>query len=555
MQWGWGVGENGTGSGEVSDTRSRGWNSGAGTGVQLHVNDALDTDLDAYLDRALSAQPSSGPTPAPAAQKPAERLQGVLALAAEEEQWLRTLPPPEEPQENSKDLEARECPIPEHLQVKPAPVAPLPVEPPRVEVAYVPLQASLPGLTAVPLPPQPWNPPVAPAAARRGRWLAAGALVGVGTVGVLAASMVWLGGDVLPQRTQARGAQGPAVVVTSVPAAPGVPAPEPTLRVENSPLLRQPEPLLGSWSGAEPLPGPVVPGRVTASPASQPPAVAVAAELKVEPVAPAVAAPEPKAQPVTQEVEAKGQPGEVTGAMARASQRLGPLEPIGAGSAPGMERGASPASAASVKAEAVKPRETAQARRAPAEARPEPRRLIEDPYLEDAEAETPFVQQPRQAAPAPATVAKATPAPAAPRQPNEYEDLDESFARELGFTPDSASKAAQPRERSVWIPPDPASQLPESLTPEQIQQVVVANQPAIVGCIKRFKDSVPGVSGGKFVLRWFVHPDGSTYGQKVETRELSGTALATCIERLVPTWKFPKHQMKQQAPVRFPFIF
>jgi hypothetical protein len=109
--------------------------------------------------------------------------------------------------------------------------------------------------------------------------------------------------------------------------------------------------------------------------------------------------------------------------------------------------------------------------------------------------------------------------------------------------------------KSVWIPPDPASQLPESLTPEQIQQVVVANQPAIVSCIKRFKDTVPGVSGGKFVVRWFVQPDGSTYGQMVETRELRGTPLGTCIERLVPGWKFPKHRVKQQTPVRFPFIF
>jgi hypothetical protein len=97
--------------------------------------------------------------------------------------------------------------------------------------------------------------------------------------------------------------------------------------------------------------------------------------------------------------------------------------------------------------------------------------------------------------------------------------------------------------------------LPESLTPEQIQRVVVANQPAIVSCIKRFKDTVPGVSGGKFVVRWFVHPDGSTYGQLVETRELRGTPLGTCIERLVPGWKFPKHRVKQQEPVRFPFIF
>jgi hypothetical protein len=559
------------GSGELSDTRSNGWNSGTSPGVQLHVNDALDTDLDAYLDRELFTQPASGLTPAPAAaQKPAERLQGVLALAAEEEQWLRTLPPPEEPQENSKDLESKECPIPEHLKVKPAPVAPapVPVEPRRVEVAYISLQTSLPGLTAVPVPAQPWNPPVAPEAPRRGRWLVAGALAGVGTAGVLAASMLWMARDTLFQRPEAREAHVPAVAATAVQPSPVVPAPERTLFVENSPLQRQPEPLLVDWSGSGPVPGPVVPGRVEASQASQPAALAVAPEPKAEPVtqavvtpepkaepvAQAVAAPEPKVEPVTEPVESRPQLSEVTGAMARASQRLGHLEPIASSSLP--EHGSKPALTASVKAQAAKPRETAQAQRAPAEAKAEPRRLIEDPYLEDAEDETPFLQQPQQAAPAPAAVAKAEPVPAAPSKPSEFEDLDEDFAREMGFTPDSKPKVPESNAvKSVWIPPDPASHLPEGLTPEQIQQVVVANQPAIVDCIKRFKDTVPGVSGGKFVLRWFVHPDGSTYGQKVETRELSGTALGTCIERLVPTWKFPKHRVKQQTPIRFPFIF
>jgi hypothetical protein len=534
------------GSSEVSDTRGGTWNSVAGAGVQVHVQDALDTDLDAYLDRELSILPAQELSSTPAAQKPAERLQGVLALAAEEEQWMRTLPPPEQPAENSKDLEGSACELPEHLKPKPAPVmaAPVSVEPVLPVVAYVPVQASLPGLTAVPVPVPPWSRPVvaAPDVPHRSRWRVAGALAGMGAAGALAASLLWMARDIQLGHEEA------SVVAETVTAAPPMPS-VPERFVESSPLQRQEQPLVAEWSAAGPLPGPGVPGRQAGSPVVQA-QTAVAVQPKTEPVAQAVAAPEPKAEPLAREVAPKPQLSEVTGAMARATQRLGYLSPVGAASAPKEVRGTTPAPAPSVKAEDAKPR------RAAAEAKPEPRRLIEDPYLEDTEAETPFMQQPRQAAPAPAAVAKAMPAPSAPPEPNLYEDLDEDFARELGFTPGSKPRVPESNGvKSVWVPPDPANDLPESLAPEQIQQVVVANQPAIVSCIKRFKDTVPGVSGGKFVVRWFVHPDGSTYGQMVETKELRGTALGTCIERLVPGWKFPKHRVKQQEPIRFPFIF
>ncbi|HEX8700659.1 MAG TPA: AgmX/PglI C-terminal domain-containing protein, partial [Myxococcaceae bacterium] len=359
----------------------------------------------------------------------------------------------------------------------------------------------------------------------------------------LAAGLLWMMRTPQPEQMRVTEAHGPEVSVTAVAAPSAGRAPQPVLSVERSPLQRSPQPLVADWRAAEPVPGPVVPGRSVASQAAPAAVVAVASEPKPAPVAPAaVAAPAPKLEPVTQEtVASMPRLGEVTGAMARASQRLGPVGPIGPSPSEGV-RNEKPELTASVKAEAVKPK-------------PEQRRLIEDPYLAEAEAETPFLQQPAPTAPAP--VAKAMPAPApAPNKPNEYEDLDEAFARELGFTPGSKRKTPEPTGvKSVWIPPDPASQLPESLTPAQIQQVVVANQPAIVSCIQRFKDSVPGVSGGKFVVRWFVHPDGSTYGQRVETKELRGTALGTCIERLVPTWKFPQHRVKQQEPIRFPFIF
>ncbi|MDY7226033.1 AgmX/PglI C-terminal domain-containing protein [Hyalangium rubrum] len=475
------------------------WNLEPVSGVQPDVHDALDTDLDAYLDRELFIQPATEVKPA-TVEKPAELLHGVLALAAEEEQWLRTLPAPEEPAENSKDLESGDCLVPEHLKPKPSPVvsAAAPVASP------VP-QATLPGLAMMPLPEQPWSPPMAPVAVapepvHRSRWLVAGALVGAGVVGVLAAGLLWMSPSSLTERAE----------VTPVPVAP---APESVLFVENSPLPRQSEPTLVDWSesaqgvvgvSAGALPGPVVPGQELAPQVSAPPVIVPEVPVSIPPAE-----------------------------VARTSEP----EP------------------ASVKAEPVAPREPVQARRVPAEPRPQPRRLIEDPSLAEAEEEPPFIAQ-QQPAPAPVAVAKATPASPAPRKKDGYSEYDEEFARELGFTDDAPAHAPESKgPKAVYIPPAPGVNLPEKLTPQDIQQVVVANQPAIVSCLRRFKDSVPEGSGGKFVMRWFVHADGSTYGTMMETSALRGTPLATCLEGLVRGWKFPKHRVQQQEPVRFPFTF
>jgi hypothetical protein len=443
------------------------------------VQDALDTDLDTYLERELVAQPTSKVKSAPGAEKPAERLQSVLALAAEEEQWLHKLPPPEQPAGNSQGLEGGACEIPEHLREKSAPeVSAAPhVEPPRFEAPRDPPLALLPGLAVVPHLAQPgWTLPVAPS---RTPWVVTGALVGVSAASVLVAAMLWMTRDTPPDKAQVVAVHAPAGLVTEVAPRPAMPIPESVLSVKDSPLPRKPEPLLADWSAAaggavETLPGPVGPGSVTS--------------------------PTPKAV-----------------------------------------------------VEAVKPREVVQAKRARVTQEQQVRRDIEDPTLKDTEEELPFMQE-SVAARAPAVVAKAAPPPA-PRKPSGYEDFDEDFARELGFTEDSVRKVPESKGvKSVWIPPDPAENLPQTLRPEDVQTVVAANQPAITSCIRRHKDAIPGLNGGKFVMRWFIHPSGSTYQVAMENQTLQGTALATCIEDVVRGWKFPKHRT-QMGPIRFPFIF
>jgi hypothetical protein len=491
------------------------------------VREALDADLDAYLDRELFTQPAEV-APAPVAAKPAERLQGVLALAVEEEQWLRTLPAPV-PAENSQDLESSECPIPEHLKPKPAPepVVPSLAELPPPEYAFAPSPAPLPGLAIAPDMTQPgWIPPTVavpvpvpvPVAPRLGRWIAAGVLAGVSAASVLAVGVLWIARDSLPSAAEVSAAYAPAGAVTASAPAPAQPAHQPVLSVESSPLVRQPEPLLVDWSvkaggGSEgAVPGPVVPGRKVA-----------------EGVAPAPA-------PVVAPAPAPG------------------LAAVG-GKQPSLERSMGPA-IASMKAPLSLPREPVQARSAPVAEKPQPRRVVEDPYLQETEPEAPMMY-PAPPAPAPVAVAKVEPAPPAAPKQTPYSDFDEKFAKELGFTDDSGPRKAPESKgpKAVWIPPDPANDLPERLTPADIQQVVVNNQPAIVSCIRRNQESLSGVSGGKFVLRWFVEPSGSTQHVLMETQALRGTPLATCLEGLVRGWKFPKHRVQQREPIRFPFTF
>jgi hypothetical protein len=330
-----------------------------------------------------------------------------------------------------------------------------------------------------------------------------GGLAGVSAASVLVAAMLWMTRDTLPEKAQAPGASASARTVTAVapPLATSTPALEPVLFVKDSPLPRQPDPHLADWIAAaegsmETLPGP-----------------------KVEPTPPtAVASPEPKVAPAAKTI-------------------------------------AQPAAPVVAKAEPVKPREpaqTVQARRARPVAEQPARHDIEDPTLADTEEELPFMQQPV-AARAPEPVAKPAP-PAAPK-PSEYDELDRKFAQELGFTGDAVRK--QPERngvKSVWIPPAPGEGLPQTLKPEDIQQVVAANQPAISSCIRRHKGAIPGLSGGRFMMRWFIHPTGSTYQVAMETQALRGTAMASCIEDVVRGWKFPKHQT-QMGPIRFPFIF
>nr|WP_225937717.1 AgmX/PglI C-terminal domain-containing protein [Myxococcus sp. RHSTA-1-4] len=141
------------------------------------------------------------------------------------------------------------------------------------------------------------------------------------------------------------------------------------------------------------------------------------------------------------------------------------------------------------------------------------------------------------------------------RPPNPYSELDEDFARELGFTEDAEKKvAADPKaSRTVYIPPAPDAK--QHLTPDDVKAVVVTNQPAITACLRQHAKGTPVEGGGRFMVRWSVLPSGDTSSVAMDTDALRATPLARCIEDVVRRWKFPAHQVRMQEPIRFPFVF
>ncbi|WP_375756036.1 AgmX/PglI C-terminal domain-containing protein [Corallococcus exercitus] len=136
-------------------------------------------------------------------------------------------------------------------------------------------------------------------------------------------------------------------------------------------------------------------------------------------------------------------------------------------------------------------------------------------------------------------------------------EIDEDFARELGFTDEAESEASAPKqaqEKTVYIPPAPTSER-EQLTPADVTNVVVTNQPAIAACVQNFKAGTALENGGRFQVRWSVDTTGTVSGVAMETEALKGSPLAGCIEDQVRGWKFPVHRVALNAPVRFPFVF
>jgi hypothetical protein len=102
---------------------------------------------------------------------------------------------------------------------------------------------------------------------------------------------------------------------------------------------------------------------------------------------------------------------------------------------------------------------------------------------------------------------------------------------------------------------------PCSLDHEAIRKVVHRHRRDIQAC------AVNAIQKGaslpqKLVLTWTIDFEGRTHDAHAQANQPGAEQITTCIENLIPTWKFPKHAPCPSVPhddgriqVTYPFIF
>lgn len=572
-------------------------------GAPLSVEEALDGDLDAYLDRELFVHSSQAA--APRVQESTEAASGsmraLLDLADEESQWLETLPPPALDVTSPPEPEEPPVEIPEWMRTSPgakvttpfaamlAPVDPITAHPEAAHAgtdgasqpmtpwsAQVAAQQGaapaypgtlLPGIAPPPpgaaMPawtphPQQWAMPMpVPVEPRRIAGMKPGALFGAAAVGALTAGLLVVAG--LHFREHALGARDISGAGTSSAQASGMAGATQTVLPSGSTGM---QPASSTQMGfAAGQPGASL---SSSSVATLPTSSAQAGLIAGLPGAGAQGA-QPASSAQTGLIS--GQPGaaqasvpntEATGAQQAAASVSGTVLSTAQSDMQGAAnnlRASQPAPSSTVGGTSLTSGETETvALQMPSARKQAAKTVVASRPAEDTEAEA-------EAAPSELTFhdseTSAADEESTPAEDTESEEqqseLDEEFARELGFTDDAKPAAAKAPERTVYIPPAPDAK--ESLTPDDVKAVVVANQPAITACVREHAQGTAVEKGGRFMVRWSVLPSGDTTNVSMDTDALKATPLAHCIEDVVRRWKFPAHQVRMEAPIRFPFVF
>jgi len=122
---------------------------------------------------------------------------------------------------------------------------------------------------------------------------------------------------------------------------------------------------------------------------------------------------------------------------------------------------------------------------------------------------------------------------------------DEELAREL-------APQASPPKRSVYVPPAPGSELPERLSPEQVNGAVAARTPDLKQCIADQRAAEPGLKG-TLKLRLVIGGDGAVREASPVSEELAKKPIARCVAGLVKEIRFPRSRTGQE--VVFPLKF
>lgn len=487
--------------------------------------ESFEAELDACLDRALAFETPDEEDLVPESFATGP-LRTLLDLASTEESWLQSLPPSSNDNVEpalTLSAEAANIVIPEWLRADEAP----PEAPAETSCGAVtswdaapPPAWATPGSPAAAYAQQPWMPyaPVAPEpppviadASTRILGLSPMSFVSAVAMGALAAGLLVVAGLRITSKEETR----PAPQAQVVAAQAGAPGAQGSAAARPGTLATQA----------------AAPGSVVADPA------ALASS----------------SAPATPDLPTSIADGVTTPSLMdaqRAAQALTPDTPVLAGPASaGLTTGLhtlAPEPAASTQPAPVTKKQALVAPRASTLEAPEDSGEVHELSFGGEISEEELARA-RQAAEAEAEEAA---------QPES--ELDEDFARELGFTDDAEGPGAAPKqtqpEKTVYIPPAPTSER-ENLTPGDITNVVVTNQPAIAACVQNFKTGTALENGGRFQVRWSVDTTGAVSGVAMETEALKGSPLAGCIEDQVRGWKFPVHRVAMNAPVHFPFVF
>ncbi|NOK20673.1 AgmX/PglI C-terminal domain-containing protein [Corallococcus carmarthensis] len=498
--------------------------------------ESFDAELDACLDRALASEPSEDEDTVPESFATGP-LRTLLDLASTEEAWMQSLPPPSndnaEP-ELTLSAEAANFVIPEWLRAEESassasqeaswgamtswdPAAPSPAwaTPGSPAAAYAP-QPWMPYAPEAPEPP----PPAIADASTRILGMSPMSFVSAVAMGALAAGLIVVAGLRLTSKDDAQAAR---------------PAPQSQAVLGTMPSNAPPR-AMGTQDGARGTQSFAGPQSGTQSAAGTPPFTGAQSFSSAPDFAQSIAG-------------AVNTPA-LTDAQ-RAAQALTPNAPVLAGpSSAGLTTGLhtlAPDFTPSTQSAPVTKKKAPVAQRAATLEAPEDTGEVREMSFGGEISEEEMARA-RQAA------AEAEAEAAAPTE----SEIDEDFARELGFTDEAespeASASKQAQEKTVYIPPAPTSER-DSLTPADVTNVVVTHQPAVAACVQNFKAGTALENGGRFQMRWSVDTTGTVSGVAMETEALKGSPLAGCIEDQVRGWKFPVHRVAMNAPVRFPFVF
>ncbi|MBN8470319.1 AgmX/PglI C-terminal domain-containing protein [Corallococcus exiguus] len=502
--------------------------------------ETFEAELDACLDRALSSETPEEEDIVPESFATGP-LRTLLDLASTEETWLQSLPPPSndnvEPQ-LTLSAEAANFVIPEWLRADESPsttsqenscgaVTSWDAAPPSPAWAT-------PGSPAEAYAPQPWMPyaPVAPEpppaiadASTRIVGMSPMSFVSAVAMGALAAGLLVVAGLRLTSKDEAQ----PTPHVQALAGTVGVPG----MQGQSSTVAAR-------------IGAPGTQGSATTQPST---------------VAARIGAPGtqgfygvPGTQLATPDFSQSIAGGVNTPALTdaqRAAQALTPNTPVLAGPASaGLTTGLhtlAPDPTPSTQPAPVTPKKAPVAQRAATLEAPEDTGEVREMSFGGEISEEEMARARQAAAEAEAEEAA---------QPGS--EIDEDFARELGFTDEAespeASASKQAQEKTVYIPPAPTSER-EQLAASDITNVVVTNQPAIATCVQNFKAGTSLENGGRFQMRWSVDTAGTVSGVAMETDALKGSPLAGCIEDQVRGWKFPVHRVAMNTPVHYPFVF